>query len=76
YPDYKHHRIDKLRHYVKLWTLSGIKRFNYILIDHNFAKQVESGKFGRFFVLPLQVFNDSQIHVHSDFASVREFLLY
>ncbi|WP_107688938.1 capsule biosynthesis protein [Neisseria wadsworthii] len=76
YPDYKHHRIDKLRHYVKLWTLSGIKRFNYILNDHNFAKQVESGKFGRFFVLPLQVFNDSQIHVHSDFASVREFLLY
>lgn len=75
YPDYQHHRINRLRHYVKLWTLSGIKRANYLLNDHNFAKQIASGRFGRFFVLPLQVFNDSQIHVHSDFSSVREFLL-
>lgn len=76
FPDYQHHRINRLRHYVKLWTLSGIKRANYLLNDHNFAKQVESGRFGRFFILPLQVFNDSQIHVHSDFQSVRAFLLY
>ncbi|MDO4641343.1 MAG: capsule biosynthesis protein [Neisseria sp.] len=76
YPNYQHHRINQLSHYIQLWVLSGIKRANYILNDHSFAKQIESGKFGRFFVLPLQVFNDSQIHVHSDFASVRDFLLH
>ena len=37
---------------------------------------MESGEFGRFFVVPLQVFNDSQVRVHSDFSSVRNFLLH
>ena len=76
YPHYIHHRITELNHYIKLWALSGFKRANYALEDRNFAKQVESGKYGKFFILPLQVFNDSQIRIHSDFSSVRNFLLH
>lgn len=76
YPHYIHHRITELSHYIKLWTLSGFKRANYALQDRNFARQVESGKYGKFFILPLQVFSDSQIRVHSDFSSVRNFLLH
>ena len=76
YPHYVHHRMSSLRHYIHLWTLSGIKRINYWLQDRHFGKQVENGRFGKFFILPLQVFNDSQIHVHSDFSSVRNFLLH
>jgi capsule polysaccharide modification protein lipB len=76
YPHYTHHRPFDLWHYIKLWSLSGIKRANYWLKDSRFAKRVESGEFGRFFVVPLQVFNDSQVRVHSDFSSVRNFLLH
>ncbi|WP_444939766.1 capsular polysaccharide export protein, LipB/KpsS family, partial [Neisseria weixii] len=41
-----------------------------------FAKQIEAGKFGKFFVVPLQVFNDSQVRIHCDFSTVRSFLLH
>lgn len=74
YPAYQHHRSSWLGHYIKLWGLSGLKRANYALRDYRFARQVAAGAFGRFFVLPLQVFNDSQIHVHSDFPSVGDVL--
>ncbi|UOO81747.1 capsule biosynthesis protein [Uruburuella testudinis] len=76
YPNYIHHRITDIGHYVKLWTLSGLKRVNYVFQDRHFAKQTENGKYGKFFILPLQVFNDSQIRMHSDFSSVRNFLLH
>ena len=74
YPNYHHHRSSWLGHYIKLWGLSGLKRAHYVFRDYSFAKKVKDGVFGRFFILPLQVFNDSQIHVHSDFPSVGDFL--
>ncbi|MGV6989026.1 capsule biosynthesis protein [Testudinibacter sp. P80/BLE/0925] len=74
YPYYQHHRILNVRYYIKLWVISGIKRFNYALRDHSFAKKVEQGKFGNFYILPLQVYDDSQVRVHSDYSSVESFL--
>ena len=76
YPNYIHHRETRLKHYIHLWLSSGIKRINYFFKDHNFSRQVENGQYGKFYILPLQVFNDSQIRVHSDFNSVRDFLLH
>ena len=76
YPAYRHHRAFGLPHYIGLWLRSGIRRAGYALSDHRFAAQTAKGRFGRFFIVPLQVFNDSQVHVHSDFASVRDFLLH
>ena len=76
YPNYVHHRDSRLKHYVHLWLSSGMKRVSYYLKDYNFARQVKNGHYGQFFILPLQVFNDSQIRVHSDFNSVRDFLLH
>lgn len=76
YPNCVHHRDLGLSHYIRLWAQSGVKRAFYWYIDRNFAKRIEKGEFGRFFVVPLQVFNDSQVRVHSDFSSVRSFLLH
>ncbi|SMB85469.1 capsular polysaccharide export protein [Pasteurella testudinis DSM 23072] len=74
YPNYCHHRILNVLYYIKLWIVSGIKRFNYALRDRSFAKKVERGQFGNFYILPLQVYDDSQIRVHSDYDSVEHFL--
>ncbi len=74
YPKYEHHRILNTLYYVKLWITSGIKRLSYYIYDHSFARQVEQGKFGDFFIVPLQVYDDSQILVHSDYESVEAFL--
>lgn len=74
YPKYRHHRILNIFYYIKLWSISGIKRLNYFLRDHSFANKVERGQFGNFYILPLQVYDDSQIKVHSDYDSVENFL--
>ncbi|MDO4997482.1 MAG: capsule polysaccharide modification protein [Neisseria sp.] len=74
FPHYVHHRDFSISHYLSLWIQSGIKRFYYWQHDRHFAQRVEQGEFGRFFILPLQVFNDSQVRVHSDFSSIRNFL--
>ncbi|MGF6146930.1 Capsule polysaccharide biosynthesis protein [Kingella potus] len=76
YPAYRHHRNMGIGHYIGLWLRSGIKRAGYAFADRRFAQQVRAGRFGRFFIVPLQVFNDSQVCVHSDFDGVRAFLLH
>ncbi len=40
------------------------------------AKQVKQLKFGDFYILPLQVYDDSQVRIHCDFESVEHFLIY
>ena len=76
YSDYIHHRAPNAGHYLKLWSLSILKRLNYYIEDIQIAKRVEAGKYGKFFIVPLQVFNDSQVRIHCDFSSVRSFLLH
>ncbi|OOF42468.1 capsule biosynthesis protein [Rodentibacter rarus] len=74
FPKYQHHRILNLTYYIKLWGKSLIKRTCYSLRDCTFAKRVSTGKLGEFFVVPLQVYDDSQVKVHCDYGSVEEFL--
>lgn len=76
FPYYQHHRFHEIRHYIKTWTISGLRRAYYALAERSFEQKIKQGQFGRFFVLPLQVFNDSQIRIHSDFPSVREFMVH
>lgn len=66
YPYYEHHRILNVCYYIKLWAISGVKRLSYAIHDRDFAKRVEKGEFGEFFIVPLQVYDDSQVVVHSD----------
>lgn len=74
YPKYQHHRFINLGYYLKLWSKSLIKRLCYWLYDSGFAKRVENGEFGNFFIVPLQVYDDTQVRVHSDQKSVEIFL--
>lgn len=74
YPHYQHHRLLNMLYYLKLWGISGIKRGHYALRDRSFAQTVEQGKFGKFYILPLQVYDDSQVRVHSDYHDVENFL--
>ncbi len=74
YQDYRHHRILDIDYYLKLWAKSFVKRTCYLIRESNFAKQVENGNFGKVFIVPLQVHDDSQISEHTDFESVEAFL--
>lgn len=74
YPNYQHHRILRKGHYFRLWGRSLVKRAKYAILERRFPQRVERGEFGEFFIVPLQVYNDSQVLVHCDFESVGEFL--
>ncbi|HDL5913654.1 TPA: capsule biosynthesis protein [Mannheimia haemolytica] len=74
YAKYQHHRFLNLKYYLNLWTRSGIKRICYWLHDKGFAKRVEKGEFGEFFIVPLQVYDDTQVRIHSEQKSVERFL--
>lgn len=76
YPHYIHHRSYSILSYIRSWAVSGIKRAAYALKDRKFSKNIKNGRYGKFYILPLQVFNDSQVRVHSDFSSVQNFLLH
>ena len=52
------------------------KLFQYRRKDRALMKKIIHNKIGNFYILPLQLFDDAQISVHSDFNSVEEFLLY
>ncbi|HHW7580152.1 Capsule polysaccharide biosynthesis protein [Mannheimia haemolytica] len=74
YSKYQHHRFINIGYYVNLWTRSAIKRLRYWVHDSGFAKRVEQGEFGEFFIVPLQVYDDTQVRVHCDQKSVEVFL--
>lgn len=76
YPHYIHHRCNSIPRYIRSWMISGLKRAAYMFKDRKFSAEIKSGKYGKFYILPLQVFNDSQVRVHSDFSSVQSFLLH
>ncbi|NBI12750.1 capsule biosynthesis protein [[Haemophilus] felis] len=74
YPNYEHHRRLDISYYVKLWLKSGLKRVYYYLRDRRFGKKVEQGKLDDFFIVPLQVYDDSQVKYHCDYPDVSAFL--
>lgn len=70
YPHYVHHREMSISCYIGLWLSSGWKKLCRYFPEKVFARDIKAGKYGRFFLLPLQVYNDSQVRVHSDFPSI------
>lgn len=70
---YQHHRpltwLEGLPWLRSLW-----RKGYYALREHGRLAQLTGEFDGRFFLVPLQVHNDAQIHVHSEFDSVTHFI--
>jgi len=68
-----HHRRMTVRD-VPWWVLSFLRKIWY----RHTEKEIDSLLYGKlkkqFFLVPLQVHNDAQIHVHSNFGSVMSFI--
>lgn len=74
FPYYRHHRQNKFWVYAAAWVRSGLKKVYCHYSEQSFIKKIRRGDLGDFFVVPLQVHNDSQVRVHSDIKSVAAFL--
>lgn len=58
---YVHHRDYKVLNYIGAWLLSGWRKWAYKPKEYLLAKSIESNEFPEFFIVPLQVHNDSQV---------------
>ena len=58
------------------WWLSFGRKAWYKLKEHDVQQRLCDQHYKQFFLVPLQVYNDAQISVHSDFDSVCEFADY
>ncbi len=64
FPHYQHHRETRLHIYSYAWLRAGFRQLYHGVKDRKIAKKMRSGEYGKFFLFPLQVHNDSQIIQH------------
>ncbi|MBO4575876.1 MAG: capsule polysaccharide modification protein [Neisseriaceae bacterium] len=76
YPYYQHHRDYSIKEFIFRLLLGEIRRFKYRGKDKSLMQKIIHNKINNFYILPLQLFDDAQISIHSDFASVEEFLMF
>jgi capsular polysaccharide export protein len=73
FPHYEHHRplglVEALR-----WWRGAARKWIYRWRESGQQERLGSELSGRFFLVPLQVHNDAQVHAHSAYASVSEFI--
>lgn len=71
YPNYRHHKPFDLYPELWYWLRSGLRKVLYRATERAYLGRLTGELQKRYFLVPLQVFNDSQIKSHSDFRSVR-----
>lgn len=73
FPHYRHHRRLAVRE-VLPWIRGLWRKFYYHIKERNVRHRLLTECSGRFFLVPLQVHNDSQVHMHSNYPSVESFI--
>lgn len=58
---YTHHRDHKVLNYMAAWATSGWRKWAYKPREYLMQKSIENNAFPEFFIVPLQVHNDSQV---------------
>jgi capsular polysaccharide export protein len=70
---YRHHRPLTVLEGLP-WLRSVWRKWYYSLKERGMAARLTGPLSKRFFLVPLQVHNDAQVHFHSDFDSVEDFI--
>ncbi len=74
FPHYRHHRPLNPFQEAFFWLRSGWRKQVYRHRQRALGETLKGPLSGRFFLVPLQTHNDSQIRVHSRFSSIEEFV--
>ncbi|QAU36149.1 capsular biosynthesis protein [Janthinobacterium sp. 17J80-10] len=73
FPHYRHHRPLSIME-AWPWIRSGWRKAIYRRREAGIQTELATTYSKRYFLVPLQVHNDAQVHVHSDFESVEAFI--
>jgi len=71
YPNYRHHKPFAIFPEAWYWVRAWWRKQLYKFTEREYLGRLTGELKGKYFLVPLQVFNDSQIKHHSDFRSVR-----
>jgi len=78
FPKYKHHISlyfpESLFKEGLPWLKAGIRKYYYLIKERNIKRIIFNELKGKYFLVPLQVHNDSQVIIHSPFKDVKEFI--
>lgn len=74
YQNYRHHKPFEIFPEGWYWARSAYRKLSYRIAERGMEARLTGVLRKRFFLAPLQVFNDSQIRHHSDYRSVRGFI--
>ncbi|MFX1739946.1 capsular biosynthesis protein [Paraburkholderia sp. A1RI_3L] len=73
FPQYRHHRrLSLLEGFV--WLRAGWRKLLYAVCERDVTRQLTQTMSRGFFLVSLQTATDSQIHVHSRYGSIGEFI--
>ncbi|KAB0593923.1 capsular biosynthesis protein [Cupriavidus gilardii] len=73
YPDYRHHKPFGV-HEAALWMRAAVRKCSYQRQERDVLRMLLSDAHPPFFLVALQVFNDSQIRVHSPWRRLEDFI--
>lgn len=73
YPDYRHHKPFGL-HEAALWIRAAYRKYKYRWQERGQVKALLSDAHPPFFLVALQVYNDSQIRIHSPWRRIEDFI--
>ena len=73
FPHYQHHRPLTLQEAFP-WIRGAFRKYYYRIKERGIEEKLVGRCNGKYFLVPLQVHNDAQIEVHSDFDSARVFI--
>ncbi|MNN06007.1 Capsule polysaccharide biosynthesis protein [compost metagenome] len=73
YPHYRHHKPFGL-HELAQWVRAAYRKQVYRWQERSLREQLLASEHPHFFLVPLQVYNDSQIRVHSPWRRIEDFI--
>lgn len=73
FPYYEHHRSLKVIPEGLCWIRSGFRKMKYRIVQRRIGSTLINGEIP-YFLVPLQVHNDTQVTQHSEFGSVEAFI--
>ncbi|KAA6133387.1 capsule biosynthesis protein [Cupriavidus cauae] len=73
YPQYRHHKPFGV-HEAGLWMRAAYRKYKYRWQEQGLTKALLSDGHPPFFLVALQVYNDSQIRVHSPWRRIEDFI--
>jgi capsular polysaccharide export protein len=73
FPRYRHHRKLGIAELVP-WVRGAVRKYLYARRERGVQEELTEEWKAKFFLVPLQVHNDAQVKVHSEYRSVADFV--